>query len=172
VQVEDERRYVEYVSSRLAWMRKIAFLLCQDWHHADDVAQAAITKLYVHWGTASRADNLDGYVRRIVVHEFLGFKRTAWASRVDLSAEPPDGADWAGRSGEDDPTTRMVVRRALADVPPRQRAALVLRYYCELSVEETAAALGCSPGTVKSQTARGLQSLRRALDASEIFVEG
>lgn len=168
MQADDERRYVDYVSSRLTWLRKIAFLLCQDWHHADDVAQAAITKLYVHWRTASRADNLDGYVRRIVVHEFLGIKRTAWASRVDLSGDPPD--DLVGP--EDDPTTRMVVRRALAEVPPRQRAALVLRYYCELSVDETAAALGCAPGTVKSQTARGLQSLRRALDAGEIFVEG
>jgi RNA polymerase sigma-70 factor (sigma-E family) len=168
VQADDERRYVDYVSSRLTWLRKVAFLLCQDWHHADDVAQAAITKLYVHWRTASQADNLDGYVRRIVVHEFLGIKRTAWVSRVDLSGDLPAYL----AAPEDDPTTRVAVRRALAEVPPRQRAALVLRYYCELSVEETAAALGCSPGTVKSQTARGLQALRRVLDASETFVEG
>lgn len=168
MQADEEQRYVDYVSTRLAWLRKIAFLLCQDWHHADDVAQAAITKLYVHWRIASRADNLDGYVRRIVVHEFLGMKRTAWASRVDLSADPAVDEP----RPDDDPTTRMVVRRALAEVPPRQRAALVLRYYCELSVEETAALLGCAPGTVKSQTARGLEALRRALEAHEITVEG
>jgi RNA polymerase sigma factor (sigma-70 family) len=71
-----------------------------------------------------------------------------------------------------DPTMSMAVRSALADVAPRQRAALVLRYYCDLSVEDTAEALRCSTGTVKSQTARGLESLRRALQAHQITVEG
>lgn len=168
MQADDEQRYVDYVTSRLTWLRKVAFLLCQDWTHADDVAQAAITKLYVHWHTASRAENLDGYVRRIVVHEFLGMKRTAWASRVDLGGDP--AADQA--APEEDPSTRVLVRRALAEVPPRQRAALVLRYYCDLSVEETAAMLGCSTGTVKSQTSRGLQALRRALGSDQLLVEG
>jgi RNA polymerase sigma-70 factor (sigma-E family) len=165
--VDDERRYVEYVSSRLSWIRKVAFLLCQDWHRADDLAQACITSLYVHWGTASRADNLDGYVRRVVVRSFLGDRRTAWSSRVDLRDEAP--AEVA--APEADPVTRLLVRRALAQVPARQRAALVLRYYCDLSVEETAAALGCATGTVKSQTARGLEALRRALAEREITVE-
>lgn len=167
MKAEDERRYVEYVGSRLPWLRKVAFLLCQDWHAADDVAQAAITRLYVHWRSASRADNLDAYVRTILVREFLGTRRSGWASRVDLSAGPP--VDRAVRDA--DPATRLVVRDALATVAPRQRAALVLRYYCDLSVEETAEVMGCSTGTVKSQTARGLESLRRALQARQITVE-
>jgi DNA-directed RNA polymerase specialized sigma24 family protein len=54
VNADDERRYVEYVSGRLAWLRKVAYLLCQDWHRADDLAQAAITRLYVHWRSASQ----------------------------------------------------------------------------------------------------------------------
>jgi RNA polymerase sigma-70 factor (sigma-E family) len=168
VKDDDERRYVEYVSSRLPWLRKVAFMLCQDWHRADDIAQAAITKLYVHWRTAGRAENLDGYARRVLVREFLGARRTAWASRVDLTAGPVgDGA-----VTEADPAMRMAVRTALVDVPPRQRAALVLRFYCDLTVEETADLLGCSSGTVKSQTSRGLDSLRRALDAHQITVGG
>jgi RNA polymerase sigma-70 factor (sigma-E family) len=168
VKDDDERHYVDFVSSRLPWLRKVAFLLCQDWHRADDIAQAAITKLYVHWRRASRADNLDGYARRVLVREFLSARRTAWVNRVDLTAGPVgDGAVM-----DADPAMRMAVRTALVDVPPRQRAALVLRYYCDLSVEETAELLGCSTGTVKSQTSRGLGSLRRALDAHQITVEG
>jgi RNA polymerase sigma-70 factor (sigma-E family) len=166
VNADDERRYVEYVSGRLAWLRKVAFLLAQDWHRADDLAQAAITRLYVHWRSASRADNLDGYARRVLVREFLSANRTAWAARVTLYAEPLGGV---GPPPDDDPVTRLVVREALAEVPPRQRAALVLRYYCDLSVEETAEILRCSPGTVKSQTARGLAALRRGLQSREFL---
>jgi RNA polymerase sigma-70 factor (sigma-E family) len=161
VNADDEGRYVEYVSSRLAWLRKVAFLLCQDWHRADDLAQAAITRLYVHWRFAARADNLDAYARRVLVREFLSTRRTVWGSRVDLRPDPVDD------SHDEDPLTRMVVRSALAQVPPRQRAALVLRYYCDLSVEESADLLRCSPGTVKSQTARGLAALRRALESRQ-----
>jgi RNA polymerase sigma-70 factor (sigma-E family) len=168
VDADDERRYVEYVAGRHGWLRKVAYLLCQDWHAADDLAQATITRLYVHWGKAARADNLDGYARRVLVHEFLRERRTAWATRVRLQAGPVTDV----AAADADPETRVAVRAALAGVPPRQRAALVLRYYCDLSVEETADLLRCSPGTVKSQTARGLSALRRALDARQIFVEG
>jgi RNA polymerase sigma-70 factor (sigma-E family) len=163
VDSDDEQRYVEYVASRLAWLRKVAFLLCQDWHRADDLAQAAITRLYVHWRSAARAENLDAYARRVLVREFLSARRTVWGSRVDLRADPVEDAR------DDDPLTRVVVRAALAQVPPRQRAALVLRYYCDLSVEETADLLRCSSGTVKSQTARGLAALRRALESRQFL---
>jgi RNA polymerase sigma-70 factor (sigma-E family) len=164
VNADDERRYVEFVAGRLAWLRKVAFLLCQDWHRADDLAQAAITRLYVHWSAASRADNLDAYARRVLVREFLSARRTVWGSRVDLQPDPVREAS----APDADPVTRVMVRVALAQVPPRQRAALVLRYYCDLSVEETADVLRCSPGTVKSQTSRGLAALRRALDGEPI----
>jgi len=173
VKTDDERRYIDYVSSRLAWLRKVAFLLCQDWHRADDLAQAAITRLYVHWHSASRADNLDAYTRRVLVREFLSARRTVWGSRVDLHADPasaaPPTVHWPApqASADDDPVTRMEVRAALAQVPARQRAALVLRYYCDLSVVETAEVLRCSPGTVKSQTARGLAALRLALESRQ-----
>jgi RNA polymerase sigma-70 factor (sigma-E family) len=168
VNADDERRYVEYVSGRLAWLRKLAFLLCQDWHRADDLTQATITRLYVHWRTAGRADNLDAYARTVLVREFLGIRRTAWASRVQLTAGP--FADTAVHDA--DPATRVAVRAALAKVPPRQRAALVLRFYCDLSVEETADLLRCSTGTVKSQTARGLAALRDVLEPQRLIIEG
>ena len=136
---------------------------CSD-HGSDDLAQAAITRLYVHWRAAFQADNLDAYVRRILVREFLSARRTVWGSRVDLQPDPVVNAG----APEADPVTRVVVRAALTQVPPRQRAALVLRYYCDLSVEETADVLRCSAGTVKSQTARGLAALRRELEGARI----
>lgn len=164
----EERRYVEYVASRLPWIRKLAFLLCQDWHRADDVCQVAITRLYVHWRAAGQARNLDAYVRTVLLRVFLGERRTAWGSRVELRGAPPDESVVP----DPDPVTRLVMREALAEVPARQRATLVLRFYCDLSVEETAEALGCSVGTVKSQTARGLDALRRALDGRHVTAEG
>lgn len=149
--------YVAYVTARLPWLRQLAYLLTQDWHRADDVVQMAIMQLYRHWQRIARMENPDGYARTVLVRSFLG-ERRRWGSRVQLTAEPPESA-----TSVPDQASQIAVRTALADVPPRQRATLVLRFYCDLSVEETAGVLRCSPGTVKSQTARGLDALRRML---------
>ncbi len=152
-----ERDYTEYVTAQLPWLRKLAYLLTQDWHRADDVVQTAITQLYRHWHRVARMDNPDGYARTVLVRSYLG-ERRRWGSRVRLTAEPPDTS-----TGVVDHAGRVAVRTALAAVPPRQQATLVLRFYCDLTGDQVAEALGCSPGTVKSQTARGLEALRRAL---------
>ncbi len=150
--------FTQYVAARLAAFRRLAFLLCQDWHRADDLVQATITKLYVHWARASALDHTDAYARTVLVREFLGEQRSGWARRVSLHAEAPD------RPGLPlDPDAALDVRAALAGIPPRQRATLVLRFYCDLSVEQTAELLGCSAGTVKSQTAKGIATLRARL---------
>jgi DNA-directed RNA polymerase specialized sigma24 family protein len=111
VDADDERRYVEFVAGRLGWLRKVAYLLCQDWHAADDLAQATITRLYVHWGRAVRADNLDGYARRVLVREFLGERRTAWATRVRLQTGPVAEVG----ATDADPETRMAVSGSAGD---------------------------------------------------------
>ena len=80
--------YTEYISARMMSLRRTAYLLCQDWHRADDLVQAAITKLYVHWSRARAADHIDAYARTVLVREFLGERRSAWARRVRL-----DGPD-------------------------------------------------------------------------------
>lgn len=185
-----EAEYIEYVEARLPWLRRVAYLLCQDWHAADDLVQTTITKLFTHWGKARDAANLDAYTRAVLVRTFIAERRSSWFRRVTLFGKYPDigvsgvfEMDGSGvlrvggpstheaRSGDPQAyvDARMDVRAALADLPPRQRATLVLRYYCDLPVEETARELGCTPGTVKSQTAKGLASLRRAL--SPIMVE-
>jgi RNA polymerase sigma-70 factor (sigma-E family) len=158
VNARRDDEFSQYVAARLGQFRRLAFLLCQDWHRADDLVQATITRLYVHWARASALDHTDAYARTILVREFVGEQRSGWARRVRLHAVTPD------RPGEvADADAVLDVRAALAAIPPRQRATLVLRFYCDLSVEQTAELLGCSAGTVKSQTAKGIAALRARL---------
>ncbi|MEU7988677.1 SigE family RNA polymerase sigma factor [Streptosporangium canum] len=160
-----DEEYTAYVSGRLPWLRRIAYPLCQDWHRADDLVQTAITRLYVKWRHARLADDLDAYVRVILIRVFLAEQRGGWFYRVRLTSTPPHSS-FEGS----DRDMAMDLRRALAAVPPRQRATLVLRFHCDLSVEQTARTLGCSTGTVKSQTARGLATLRSTLGAQDTRV--
>ncbi|GLW12973.1 RNA polymerase sigma24 factor [Microtetraspora sp. NBRC 13810] len=157
-----DEEYTAYVSGRLPWLRQIAYPLCQDWHRADDLVQTAITRLYVKWRHARLADDLDAYVRVILIRVFLAEQRGGWFSRVRLMSTPPHSSF----EGSDRDMV-MDLCRALAAVPPRQRVTLVLRFHCDLSVEQTARTLGCSTGTVKSQTARGLATLRSTLGAQD-----
>jgi RNA polymerase sigma-70 factor (sigma-E family) len=142
----------------MPWLRRVAYLLCQNWQSADDLVQSAITSLYTHWGSARNATSIDAYARTILVRSFISERRSAWSRRVLLVDQP---FDVPGRLPDHD--ARLDVQAALRALPPRQRATIVLRFYCDLSVEQTSRELGCTAGTVKSQTAKGLESLRRAL---------
>jgi RNA polymerase sigma-70 factor (sigma-E family) len=159
-----EQDYVDYVAARLPALRRLAYALSGNQHHADDIVQEAITKLYLHWRRASAATNIDGYVRTIVLRTYLDEKRRGWSSRVLLSANPPERHAATGT----DPEDRTVLRLALRQVPPRQRAVLVLRFMFDLSVEEVASTMNCSLGTVKSQTSHGVAAMRRLLGAQTI----
>ena len=153
-----DAEYTEYVAARLSSLRRLAAVLCDDWQRADDLVQAALVKLYVHWGRVQAASHTDAYARTVLVREFIHERRSAWVKRVRLSggvAEVPAAVV--------DHDAVLDVRAAVAALPARQRATLVLRFYCDLNVDQVAEVLGCSPGTVKSQTARALGSVRRAL---------
>jgi RNA polymerase sigma-70 factor (sigma-E family) len=158
VSAERDEEFTEYVAARMPALRRLALLLCHDWHGADDLVQAAITKLYLHWGKARASDSVDAYARTIVVREFLHDRRLGWARRVTLTDQPPDVA-----ASEADRDSSLDVRAAIAALPPRQRAVLVLRYHYDLNVDQTASVLGCSTGTVKSQTSKAMAALRRTL---------
>jgi RNA polymerase sigma-70 factor (sigma-E family) len=145
------------------WVRGIAYLLCQDWHRADDLGQTTITKLYVHWHRATRFENIDGYVRTILVNTFLSEQRSPWWKRGGLTHRDDLEIPAPGPDTEHGLESVLDLRAALKHLPPRQRAVVVLRYYDELSVQEAADVLGCSTGTVKSQTFRALASLRQTL---------
>lgn len=150
--------FAEYFAARSDAMRGTAYLLCGDWHRAEDLVQTAFTKLYLAWNRVSRHEVLDAYVRQILVRGFLDERRRGWWRRERV------GGEHAERSTPpESPENRLVMLQALAALAPRQRAVLVLRYWEDLSIEETAALLDCSPGTVKSQAARGLENLRGLL---------
>lgn len=155
---EDFRRYVV---ARAESHRFTAYLLTGDWHLAEDIVQNSLVKLYRVWRRIDRGGSIDAYVRQIITRTFLTERRRSWWRRERVTDVVPEPAP-AGPAG---PEERMRVWAALSQVPPRQRAALVLRYWEDLSLAETAEVLGCSEGTVKSQCARGLRTLRGLLAA-------
>jgi RNA polymerase sigma-70 factor (sigma-E family) len=158
VRSDRDAEFTDYMSARLPGLRRLARLLCQDWTTADDLLQAAMTKTYVHWSKAARAENTDAYVRAILVREFVEHRRSSWTRRVSLTDRPLDSP-----APELDREPAIDLRTAVAALPPRQRAVLVLRYFCDLNIDQTAEALRCAPGTVKSQTAKALGTLREVL---------
>jgi RNA polymerase sigma-70 factor (sigma-E family) len=155
--------FAEYYATRAEMMRGTAYLLCGDWHRAEDLVQTAFTSLYQAWGRVSRHEALDGYLRQIIVHGYLDQRRRGWWRRERVTGTLPDrpGVEAAHED-------RLVLLRALERLPPRQRAVLVLRYWEDLPISEVALALDCSDGTVKSQAARGLANLRDLLPEATI----
>jgi RNA polymerase sigma-70 factor (sigma-E family) len=156
--------FESYVAARRTSLRRTAYLLCGDWDRAEDVVQDALARLYVHWRRASRAGSVDAYARRTVVNAFLAEGRRPWRRERPTAAIPETA--YADPSGTTD--QRAALLAALAQLGARQRAVVVLRYWDDLSVEETAAVLGTSAGTVKSQASRGLAHLRRVLADAEV----
>jgi RNA polymerase sigma-70 factor (sigma-E family) len=158
-----DREFAEYFAARRDAVRRTAYLLCGDWHRADDLAQTAFVALHRHWRSVRDKGALDAYVRRCVVRAAIDESRRPWRRERPVYAVPdvPEGA--AGDRIGDTVATRQTLLVALRAVPARQRAVLVLRFLDGLDVAATAQTLGCSAGTVKSQTSRGLETLRAAL---------
>lgn len=157
VRQSDEIEYRTYVAARLDSLRRTAYLLCRDWYLADDVVSITLAKLYRNWGKARDTGSLDAYVHRILVNSWIDERRRPWRREDPTDAVPERLA------AEPDVVARLDVMDLLDRLPPRRRAVLVLRYYCDLSVEDAAEALGCRVGTVKSQAARALETLRGML---------
>ncbi|MEV4508111.1 SigE family RNA polymerase sigma factor [Dactylosporangium sp. NPDC049525] len=156
--------FVAYYEARAAALRRTAYILCGDWHLAEDLTQITFTKLYMVWRRLDHDGTLDGYARRTLVRSFLDERRRPWRRETAIVPESPlfDVAVEDPRSADE----RDQLLSALAQVPNRRRAVLVLRFWEDLSVEQVAEMLGCTSGTVRSQTARGLVDLRAALGDS------
>ncbi len=156
----DAARYRDFVLARLDHLRRSAYLLCRDWQLADDLVSVTLTKLYRNWRRATEAASLDSYVRSILARAWVDRTRDSWL-RDDGTLESPDVASAAM------PVEAVLHREALAklltDLTARQRAAMVLRFYCDMSVGETADVLGVSEATLKTQSARGQELLRLAV---------
>ena len=164
--VDRDREFGEYFDARVAVLRRTAYLLCGDWHRAEDLVQTALVKLYVAWPRVQRSGAVDAYARQILVRTAIDDSRR-WFRRSETVAEVVPELP----AGYRDVADEVDVRRALAELPPGQRAAVVLRYWEDLPVAETANLLGCSEGTVKSQASKGLAALRRLLAAGRPVLE-
>jgi RNA polymerase sigma-70 factor (sigma-E family) len=158
VKAADEAAFRDLYLARRGPLRKTAHLLCGDWHQAEDLVQSAFVKLYVAWGRVRRVDDIGAYLRQTLVNLYIDETRRR-RHRDTVMAEPPT----VSQLDPAEPADRMELIAAMRGVPRRQRACLVLRFYEDLSVAQTAALLGCSEGTVKSQTARGLDALHNVL---------
>lgn len=153
--MDRDREFGEYVDARALVMRRTAFLLCGDWHRAEDIVQTALIKLYGAWSRVRR-DSVDAYVRKVLVRTAIDDGRRGFFHRertVDAVPESPVA----------DHSSDLDLKLALDALPPGQRAVVVLRYWEDLSITETARILGRTEGTVKSQAAKGLASLRDLL---------
>jgi RNA polymerase sigma-70 factor (sigma-E family) len=155
----DESEFRDFVVGRSPSYLRTAYLLTGDWAKAEDLLQASLTKVYLAWKRVHDRDNLDAYVRRVMVNTWSSWWRRAWRgeSPTEVLPEAPSPDETLVADQRD------LIRRALTHLPARQRAAVVLRHYDDLSEAETASVLGCSVGTVKSQTSKGLARLREVL---------
>jgi RNA polymerase sigma-70 factor (sigma-E family) len=161
--VENSPEFAEYFVARRDSVRRTAYLLCGDWHWADDLTQLTFVRLAGAWTRVRQPAALDAFTRTCLIRVYLSESRRLFRRR-ERSADPPPEIGQVDQ--EDRLTERLDVVEAMRTLPPRQRATLVCRFYQGLSVEETAEVLDCSVGTIKSQTSRGLAVLRRLLGAA------
>lgn len=170
MRLSDEAEFKEYVVAQSHALRRTAYLMCGDWHQAEDLVQATLLRLYRSWGRVQRSGNRDAYVRQVLVRCLIDERRRSWRRERPFGELPEAGLHVRDEDVVDhdagfdvDLGNRDEIFAALAKVPKRQRATLVLRYWEDMSVEQVAHALDCSVGTVKSQSARGLATLRLLL---------
>ncbi|MEU8254028.1 SigE family RNA polymerase sigma factor [Micromonospora inaquosa] len=165
-----EEQFREFVAARSAALLRTAYLLTGDWATAEDLLQTALTKTYLAWKRLGGIEAVEPYARRVMVNTSTSWWRRRWHGERPTEVLP----ERAGVDEIEQQLDRDLLWRHLRELPNRQRAVLVLRYYEDMSEAQTAAMLDISPGTVKSQTSRALATLRRRLgaDAAELAAAG
>jgi RNA polymerase sigma factor (sigma-70 family) len=151
-ETDEQQQFREYFTARRDAVRRTAYVLCGDWHWADDLTQNAFMRLAVGWRKVRDQEALDAFVRTCLVRAYLSDVRRVWRRRERSVAEPPEQA------AETNPTQRMEFVAALRQLPPRQRAVLVCRYYQDLDVAETSAV---HKGRSKARRRAGWRSCAR-----------
>lgn len=147
--------FEEFVAGRGQALQRFGYALTGDWGLAEDLLQTALAKAYPRWSRVRR-DDPEAYVRRIMINTWSSWWRRRW--RGELPADRlPEVAEPDSLTGVEH---RQALRSALGALPPRQRAVVVLRYHQDMSEAQVADLLGISVGTVKSQAAKALASLR------------
>jgi RNA polymerase sigma-70 factor (sigma-E family) len=161
--------FEEFVAARGPRLLRVAWLLTGDAHLAEDLLQTVLARVWPKWNKIAE-ENPEAYVRKALVHTHASWWRRKWRGEV------PHGDDLPDRAGPADPYTEVDLEHALAAavraLPVRQRAVIVLRFFEDLSVAETAQVLGCAEGTVKSQASKALRALRSRLPETVAVPEG
>ncbi|WP_310961444.1 SigE family RNA polymerase sigma factor [Nocardioides terrisoli] len=151
--------FEELVAARWDSWARLATLLAGGPQDAEDFLQSAMVAVYAKWPRVRRADRPDAYIVKVLVNTIVSARRRAAVGQAKLkvvgSAQP-----WTDTT--DDDVDRLDLWAQVRQLPPRQRAVLVLRYYEDMTVRETADLLGCSEGTVKSQSSDALRTLGRS----------
>jgi RNA polymerase sigma-70 factor (ECF subfamily) len=159
-----EEEFRDFVAARSGALLRTAYLLAGDWASAEDLLQTALTKTYLAWKRLGGIEAVEPYARRVLVNTATSWRRRRWHGERPTEVLP----ERAGPDQHEEAIDRDVLWRHVRALPTRQRAVLVLRFYEDLSEAQTADLLDISPGTVKSQTARALNTLRTKLRAEGI----
>lgn len=162
---ESDEAFRRFAADAAPGLGRLAYLLCGDRHFAEDLVQICLIRMYRAWPRIWPLEVPEPYARKVLLRCWLNERRKPWRRSEVRDGTIPDQPDESTDPIAAIGSTHLKeqLRRALATVPARQRAAVVLRHWSQLTVTEAAAALGCSEGTVKSQTARGLAALRRSM---------
>jgi RNA polymerase sigma-70 factor (sigma-E family) len=158
--LEGPEGFTEFAAASAPRLRRTAYLLCGDWHAAQDLTQSTLVQVFVAWRRIRSRGSVHAYAQRTLVNGYLAGRRRRSGSEV-VTADPPEQA--AGPGAAD---LRIVLMEALGTLSPRARAIVILRYWEDHSGDQVAAMLGCSAGNVKSQSARSLEKLRAHLGES------
>ncbi|HEY9483092.1 MAG TPA: SigE family RNA polymerase sigma factor [Micromonosporaceae bacterium] len=156
----DRGGFHEFAKARTQRLFQYAYLVCGDWHEAQDLVQTTLAKMYVAWRRIERQENVDAYARRVLLRAFLSHRRLKRSTETPVAELPPA----AMPDGDND--LRLTLVDALRTLPPRNRAVLVLRYFEGHPIDSVAEILGMSQSAVKSMNSRSLAVLRTALGAA------
>lgn len=157
--LRDSEEFCEFVAARSAALFRVAYLILGDYQLAQDLVQESLAKTYAAWPRLNEVGNAEAYTRRVIATTAI-----SWRRRRGFHERP---AEHLPERASADPSEAMVVHDVLwthlLELPPRQRAAIVLRHYVDLSEAQTAETMGCSVGTVKSSVSAGLSRLRERI---------
>jgi RNA polymerase sigma-70 factor (sigma-E family) len=156
-----ETEYREFASARATQLFRLAFLMCGDWHEAEDLVQTTLASLFVAWNRVRRRDSMDTYARRVLVNAFISQRR------LKRSSEMPIAQIADVRAPAVDADLRLTLVAALRTLPPRSRAVVVLRYLEDHSIESVAQLMDATPAAIKSLNTRGLTQLRELLSGDQ-----
>jgi RNA polymerase sigma-70 factor (sigma-E family) len=168
--VTGSRDFADFVRQRSTPMLRTAWVLTGgDWALAEDLAQAAFSEVWRHWPRVSVMDAPEAYAHKVMLNTFLSWRRRRWTTEISTERIVVSRATTGGFATVD---MREVLRHALGQLTAKQRAVIALRYFEDRSEAETAAIMGCTVGTVKSQASRAIAKLRKQPGLADVMTGG